>query len=180
MLAISQNVWLPLATLVGGYLFSLLTEAFRDKRQRDREERQREDEREVREAERRQEAEDRRREFQRNTLLELQEVLHDLGRVQGHENYLDVMNFRKTGSWKPRPLLGEEMNNKALEAARRSNILLARVDDDTLRDLVRAMKDAGSKITFAESEEESNSAIRRSMEEFQKANERIGELLRLI
>jgi hypothetical protein len=178
VLAVSQEVWLPLATLVGGYLFSLLTEAFRDKRQRDREEAQREDEREVRETERRQLAEAQRQEFQRSTLLELQEVLHDLGRTYGHMHYLDVMSLRKTGSWKPRPILDEEMNAKALAAEQRSNILLARVADESLRNLVRAIKEAGGRLTTAQSETESNEAIGRSFEAFTSANERIGELLR--
>jgi hypothetical protein len=178
ILAVGSEVWLPILTLVLGYVFSLVTEAVRDRRQTDRERQAREDEREAVRAAQTEEVDRRRHEFQRSTLLELQEVLHDLGRTYGHEHHVDVMNYRRTGSWRPRPLLGEEMNKMSEEANKQSNILLARIDDEPLRGLVRAMKDAGSRITLAESEEESTDCLMRSSDTFLEANERIGVLLR--
>ena len=153
-------------TLVLGYVFSLITEAARDRRQSRRESQAREDERAAMRAAAQEAEERRRREFQRETLLELQEVLHDLGRAYGAEHHVDIMHGRETGSWHPKPMLSEEINKQGLEASQRSNILLARIDDVALRQYVQAMKDAGSRITQARSEPESNEAIAGSVEPF--------------
>jgi hypothetical protein len=180
VLAISQDVWLPLLALVLGYVFSLLTEAFRDRRQTARERQARGDEREAVKAAHVEADERRRRDFQRETLLELQEVLHDLGRTYGAEHHVDIMNVRRTGSWRPRPLLSEEISKMSQEANKRSNILLARVDDDLLRGFVRDMKDGGGGILLAKSEDQSSEALARSSDAFELANQRIGDLLRLV
>jgi hypothetical protein len=171
------EVWLPLLTLVLGYAFSQVTEAVRNRWQSDRERRAREDERAAVKPAQEEAGECRRRDFQRETLLELQEVLHDLGRAYGAEHFVDVNHGRETGSWAPKAKVGEEINTQSFEANRRSNILVARIDDEELRDHVRAMKDAGGRITLARSEPESNEAMDRSFEAFQRANERIGHLL---
>jgi hypothetical protein len=67
-----------------------------------------------------------------------------------------------------------------MEANRRSNILLARVDDDVLRGFVQELKDAGLGILFAKSEEESREALAQSSVPFGHANQRIGDLLRRV
>jgi hypothetical protein len=180
VLAISQDVWLPLVALVLGYLFSLLTEAFRDRRQTVRERRAREDERAAVKAAQDEAEERRRRDFQRETLLELQEVLHDLARAYGAEHHMDLMHFRTTGSWTPRPMPSEELNERSFEAHRRCFILVARIDDDLLRGFVREMKDGGYGVLSATSEEQSREALARSSDAFELANQRIGDLLRLV
>lgn len=122
----------------------------------------------------------RRRDFQRETLLELQEVLHELGRAYAALHYADVSHFRKAGSWTPRPMLGEELNERSMEAHRRSSTLVARIDDDLLRGFVRELKDRGFDLLSAKSEEQSGEALDKSWDAFAEANERIGDLLRLV
>jgi len=170
--AVSSEVWLPILTLLLGYAFSLITEAVRDRRQSERERQAREAEREAIKDAQTEEADRRRKEFQRETLLELQEVLHDLGRTYGHQHYADVRNARRTGFWKQGPSISEETTKMSEEANRRSNILLARIDDERLRELVRTMKDAGANLLLAISEQESADYADRSIAAFAEANER--------
>jgi hypothetical protein len=114
-------------------VFSLITEALRDRRQSARERQAKDDERAAAK-DVADEAEDRRRrDFQRETLLELQEVLHDLARAYGAEHFADLKHGRETGSWYPKVMLEEEINKQGFEANRRSNILVARIDDEELR-----------------------------------------------
>jgi hypothetical protein len=95
--AISSNVWIPIATLLLGYIASLVTEALRDRRLSDREREARAAEREaVRESHERERIE-RRKDFQRETLLHLQDVLLQLVRTFGEEHNQDVMLSRKAG-----------------------------------------------------------------------------------
>lgn len=107
MLGLSSQIWLPIVTLALGYVFSLVTEAFRDRRQSRRERDARAAEREDARASLEQERADRRNQFQRETLLELQEVLHDLGRAFGREYHQDAMTAKAAGKWDPAPFLGE-------------------------------------------------------------------------
>jgi len=178
VLGVSSDVWLPILSLVLGYAFALLTEAFRDGRQRQREEAARTADRQAAREAKREELEQRHREFQRQTLLKLQEALHDLGRVYGEEHHADVMHGRKQGSWRPRAILGEELNLRAAATERRVNILASRVDDEGVRALAARMREAGSRLTFANSEDESFALLQSSIEPFGPLNDRIGEILR--
>jgi hypothetical protein len=120
---------------------------------------------------------DQRDQFQRETLLELQEVLHDLGRAYGREYHQDAMTARAASKWDPRQL-DADISDKNFQAEQRTSILVARVGDERVRDAVREMREAGSRLSFAGSEAESGALILRSREAFDRANERIGELLR--
>lgn len=179
MLAISSEVWLPIATLVIGYIFSLATEAFRDRRQTRREREARAAERtEMREAHERERIE-RRNEFQRETLLELQEVLHKLVRTYGEEHHQDLMTAKQAGHWQQYQL-GGDISDRGFAATQRVNILVARVGDEEVRLAVREMEEAGHKLMFARSEDESAATMMRSGNAFQRANERIGVLLQAL
>src|SRR5205823_1421925 len=108
-----------------GFAFSLWAEDLRDRRQqrRDREARA---EQQRAEREQRQEArEQRRRDFQRATLLELQEAMMDLARSYGQLHSHDVLTSRKAGEW-TRSLSGEEADLKALAAVRATVTLMVR------------------------------------------------------
>jgi hypothetical protein len=175
--SVPYEVWVPLAAVVVGYAGSLATEAYRGRRQSARDRERRADERSDVRALREQEILDRRTQFQRETLLELQEVVHQLGRTYGQEHHQDTMTARTAGKWDPRQL-PERISDKNFEAQQRSSILVARVGDDLVRDAVQEMNEAGGRLTFAGSQAESDELMMRSLRAFDRANSRIGELLR--
>src|SRR5438477_6954523 len=81
------EVWLPLATLFVGYGLSLLTEWVRDSRARARDT-------ETRRVTRDELRGDRRDDFQRETLLRLQDALFDLSRSVGAIHVEDRTRFK--------------------------------------------------------------------------------------
>jgi hypothetical protein len=56
--------------------------------------------------------------------------------------------------------------------------LVARVGDEEVRVAVQEMKNAGANLTFANSQQESDAELGNSLAAFERANERIGVLLR--
>jgi hypothetical protein len=175
--AIGSEVWLPILTLVLGYVFSLITEAVRDRRQSEREKQTRADERDAVKAARLEEVDQRRREFQRATLLELQEVLYELGRTVSQSYVAALREFRRIGSWSPVPAIDDDADKNQADMNRRSNILVARIEDEQLQTLVRGMKDASAAVVFAASEPDATKAIQRFMATHERIDERVGELL---
>jgi hypothetical protein len=70
--------------------------------------------------------------FQRETLLELQEAIHDALRL-AHRAYIeDCDSFRKGTPWS-KAMLGEELNESIRLAFRKVSILVERVADDSVR-----------------------------------------------
>jgi hypothetical protein len=86
------------------------------------------------------------------------------------------MTAKAAGKWDPRQLAGD-IGEREFEARQRISILVARVGDRWVRDAVREMTEAGAGLSFAKSQGESDGLILRSMEAFNRANERIRELL---
>lgn len=97
--AISSQTQLPIVTLALDYVSSLVTEAFRDRRQSRREREAIAAEREDARASHEQERVHRRNQFQRETLLELHEILHSLVRAYGEEHHQDAMTAKNAGKW---------------------------------------------------------------------------------
>jgi hypothetical protein len=164
------NVWLPIVTLVLGYAGSLATEAVRDKRQESREER----------AHTRSRLEvqvDRRADFQRDTLLRLQDALARLARAGGAIHSHDVIASREAGRWKA-TLLPDDLSHDVFRATVDTNLMVVRVEDSVLRDLVLQTRNPATLISLATSEEESVARMDAMAAAFEKANERLGLLLR--
>ncbi len=159
------NVILPLVTLVLGYAGRMLTEYLQDRRIASRD-------REARDGERAR----MRREFQRDTLLELQEVMFKFGRAVGAAHMEDVRAYRSTGVWGRQPI--GEWSEMLRETTVRILILGARLEDEELRRLVFQVKDFGDRVSESKSEEEALSIMHESLKSFEPANARIGELLR--
>jgi hypothetical protein len=166
VLAVEEETWVAIAALLVGYIGSLVTEAVRDRRQSAREDRARHegrhDERDAR---------------QRETLLRLQEELQLLARTYGEMHYSDVRASRKAGRWTRGPL-GDELNQRSMEAEATTSMLKVRIDDARTREFVDQLKNAGTLLTIARSEDDSRDAMDRAMAAFVAAMERIGELLR--
>lgn len=82
---------------------------------------------------------ERRREFERTTLLELQEAMANLARAAGEIHHFDSMQLRNTGQ---RTQVPREMDEREFQARRRLAMLRERVLDDELRRLVGEFADA--------------------------------------
>ncbi|MBK9131269.1 MAG: hypothetical protein IPM20_06475 [Gammaproteobacteria bacterium] len=164
------NGWFPVATLLLGFAASSVAEWFRDKRTRQRE-------REARMDTRQDQLIERRTTFQRQTLLDLQDVLMQLVRHVSMMHHQDVMAFRTTGNWQ-KQLYDDELSEGLRLAYARSTMLSVRVRDGTVRQLVKALKDHSTNAGMCLTQTEGESHINEMTKAFEQLNERIGGILR--
>jgi hypothetical protein len=72
------------------------------------------------------------RSFQRDTLLELQDALHDVARMSARLYFEDVALYKKSNEW-GKSYSSNDVNEGLMLANRRMSILIARVADNQLR-----------------------------------------------
>jgi hypothetical protein len=122
-----MTTWFPVLTLLIGYGTKSLSDWVQNKRTVLRE-------REAREAARHDQRVAGRITFQRETLLELQEVSMQLARATGRAHHLDEMAHRESNSWR-RNLLPDDLDESYRVAQARVLMLGVRVRDETIRAL---------------------------------------------
>ncbi|WP_157668866.1 hypothetical protein [Bordetella genomosp. 6] len=115
--------------------------------------------------------------FQLDTLIELQDAVHDEVRAAVLVYLADEAAFRETGTW-GRNLLGEELNNKVLLASRRSLLLAQRVADDGLRDRLKALRALLTEMQMARDIGAAERAHFVAMEMGTSVMEQIGSIVR--
>jgi hypothetical protein len=162
--------WFPVVTLLVGFLASSAIEWFRDRRTLKRE-------REARESMRREKRADRRGDFQRETLLALQDSLLELGRSNGEIYHLDLIAYHRTGEF-VRQRISEELNERNRLANGRTSVLTSRVRDVAVREMIQTFSDYANVETMSRDLDEAREAANLGIRLFVKINERIGELLR--
>jgi hypothetical protein len=168
--AVTSAGWFPVATAFAGYAAGFVTEWFRDSRTARRE-------REARAEKRADDLRARRAEFQRQTLLDLQEAMFQLARAAGTLYHQDVMTFRKTGVW-GRQLVSDEVSEGHRAALARTDMLVARVRDEDIRHLVGQLRTRSGEVSTSRSEADAEGNIAAMMAAQEQANQRIGEVLR--
>lgn len=161
--------WFPVFTALLGYLTSLFTEFYREKRTSARE-------LESRKATRRLQLSERRSNFQRETLLELQDAISQLARTHAQVHHLDTMERRKSGVWVHQ--VPEDLNQEAFAAMVKTLQLLVRVHDDPIRQMTQALRTHATGIVTHRMEEDSTRAMKGMLEVIQPLHERIGLVLR--
>src|ERR1700680_2831546 len=124
----SLNWLLSVETLLLGYLTKSISDWLDFRRISKRE-------REAREEARRDKLFERRVEFQRATLLDLQEAVMNLVRTASQMHVQDIKAHNETGIWQ-RQLFGEELSEAARLAHARVALLSVRVRDEAVRNLV--------------------------------------------
>jgi hypothetical protein len=162
--------WFPVFTLLLGYALKAFTDWLQRRRASKRE-------RESRGAALSGHLLERRTAFQRETLLDLQDAMMQLMRTTGVINVEDSVAFRESGLWHKEPL-GDELSENHRLASARATMLAVRVHDDAVRNLVIAVQRHVDSVVVAESEGESDQGVDAAMVEFDKLNQRIGEILR--
>lgn len=166
----TTTAWFPVVTLLMGFGASALGEWLRDVRTIRRE-------REARQARRHEESHERRANFQRQTLLDLQESLFVLGRATGSIHHQDRMAYKTTGQWR-RNAVTNDVDEGFREAQVRSAILSVRIQDEIVRDYVSRYRTLCVDIGMVGSPERAEAALVESITLHDKLNERIGMLLR--
>lgn len=173
--------WFTALTALGGVLVGWLTEFIRDHfaRRRDREgtEAARLREREARNATRREQRFERRTKFQRETLIELQEILQRLLRANGRAVFLDRKALRAGGEW-GKQLLPDDLDAEISATNVRSMLLAARVRDDEIRKLTEELRDKCGSVLFSKGEAEAMGVMVEASDMFGSLNERIGKQIR--
>jgi len=162
--------WFPVFTALLGYIASLLTESLRDRRARDRE-------RDARDSLRRAQLLERRANFQRETLIRLQDEVLKLARAAGRMNHLDEMEFRKTGKWGGN-LFPDGLSDGAFQANVTIMVLTSRVRDDRIREIAAAFRDHANSVGTSPTREADRKALEKMGELVEPLHARIGEVLR--
>lgn len=158
----------PVGSAALGYFAALRTEDKRLERDRQAREGRRKVEREARWAA-----------FQRETLIELQDEVHNFVRAHGAIHHHDVMISRQEGEWTTRPMLPAEINDEAHRSGVAIVKLASRVDDADVRTEVQAIKDATLPVGLTTlSEQASLDAMLEATEYLERFHERAGELIR--
>ncbi len=162
--------WFPVFTLLLGYAVKTFADWVQHRRTSERE-------REARQEARQDQLFERRTTFQRQTLLDLQDAMMQLMRTTGEMHHQDLMDFRKTGQWH-KQLYPEDVSEDNRLANARTTVLGVRARDESVRGLVAAVKDHAPRAGVGRSKEECEREIDAAMVEFERFNQRVGEVLR--
>lgn len=164
----TDTAWFPVITLVIGYALNWLTDLFKDLRTDKREEKIRETVRQ-----------DKRSNFQHQTLLELQEAIMDLTRKTSQMHFQDVMRYKHTGKWQ-KQLFEEELSEGFRLVTAQITMLSVRIRDDSVRQLANDIKRYAINAISSNSQEDSQHAMSKMSDCFEKLNNQVGELLRAL
>jgi hypothetical protein len=159
---------IPVVTLVIGYAIKSFTDYFENRRAVARE-------REARDVTRKDRLFERRSNFQRETLLALQDAVTQLGRDTGAINHQNIMSLRTTGKL---GLITEEFNEGYRIRQATTSKLVSRVHDNSVRVLTDQFRDASVETIAATTEQEGNRAMNVAYAAFEQLNQRIGIVLR--
>lgn len=116
-------------------------------------------------------------EFQRVTVLELQEALHDALRLLTRAYLEDVASSRAGKPWSE-AMLGEQLNEDLRLSFRRVSILVERVSNDSLRQEVKTLMTIAQLALHARSEKDAEFELTRCQNEALRVLELLGYALR--
>jgi hypothetical protein len=120
---------------------------------------------------------DERDDFQRQTLLELQEAIARYGRLVGQLHHHDTMAFKQTGDW-AKTRLGADLDEDFRSAQVQLRLLAERVRDDELRPLVYGFSNRGVLVGMATSQGQATERMDDWMASMIKLQDRLGSVLR--
>lgn len=160
--------WFPVVTLLIGYGAKSLTDYFDNRRAIARE-------REVRDAARRDHLFERRSNFQRETLLALQDTALELGRDTAAIDHQNKMSLRSTGKL---GVITEEFNEGYRVRQATMSKLVSRVRDDAVRELAEQFRQSSADTVMADTEQQGAIGMERASNAHEQLNQRIGTLLR--
>ena len=124
---LTTSGWFPVITLILGFITKSMSDWFGHFLSRSRERESRNDDKQEKRTERR-------IDFQRQTLLDLQETAMFLARNTGEAQHIDLMVYKKTGAWQ-KELLPDDLDENFRSNIAKVNMLRVRVLDSNIRTL---------------------------------------------
>ena len=115
--------------------------------------------------------------FQRQTLLDLQEALHDALRLVTRGHMADIMSVRTGGVW-GKNLLGADLDEQIRLAQRKVAILIERIADDRLRVQVKDLTVYANQVLNSATELESTATLERTYTSAEAVLQSVGVALR--
>lgn len=164
------TTWFPVLTLLLGACLKAAFDWLGDRRMSARERAARLDQRRDARAARR-------TEFQRETLLALQEAIILLGRLTGQAHYQTLMAHREGAGWGNLPVT-EEVSVGYTDALNLTTKLRARTADEEARQLAQLFQNECTSTVFAVSEASAEAGRQRLVKVQDELHERIGLLIR--
>jgi hypothetical protein len=157
---------LPFITLIIGWVLSEMGSWFKDQREERARKRMRAEQKLDQEVN-----------FQRQTLIDLQEQLFELAKITGDFYSEDTIVYKKSGVW-GKNYKEDELNQRQQDIIIRANILTVRVADDQLRYQADRMRSFCTTISIARSPDEADEKFNEVMQLFGELNDHLGKLLR--
>lgn len=153
------DIWLPLATLLGGWGLAQITEALKDRRASNRDRLAR------------------RVELQRSTLLSLQDALLELSTAADAARHADALTaISGPGEDDRRQAAWQEMQ-RMWKAQASAQLLCSRVEDQRTRNFA-TLAIAAATMLVPYDDATSEEAMERASSSYRRTIDRIGELLR--
>ena len=115
--------------------------------------------------------------FQRQTLLDFQEAVAELGRTAAMMNVANTRAHRQTGEWRKNEY-GDPLDEQARLSMARTSLLGARVADDEVRRLLDEMQHWWWGVPLAALADESGNAYKRVEQVCRSLNQQIGTVMR--
>lgn len=123
------------------------------------------------------EREEKARAFQRDTLIELQDAVHDELRAVALVYMADEVAYLEARTW-GRKLLGEELNTRVHLAGRRTLLLSERIADNDLRSHLKSLRGLLTEVQMARDAAVAERAHKAAMNMGTSVMEHIGTILR--
>lgn len=172
VLGIESKVWFPVVTLIVGGALKWVGDLVAHHRTFARE-------REARQEQRRDAARIRQIDFQRGTLLELQDFCQQLARHTGRIHFEDSMAYRETGRWGASSVSTEANEGTGACQAGISK-LRGRVRNDVIRQLVHNFSSACAAVVTADAKSRSDAVFDQMGKLLDELNQAIGSVLRTL
>lgn len=119
----------------------------------------------------------RRNDFQRETLLALQNASQKLIRNAGAALVADTLAFRAGGSWRAQKL-PDDLDSDILRQMTETLLLASRIRNDDVRDLADRLRRHVGEITFASDQNHAENRMAAATETHSQLIARIGQILR--
>lgn len=115
--------------------------------------------------------------LQRESLLAVQDAMHDAIRLVHRAHIEDVKAHRATKTW-GKNMLPEDMSEEIRLAQRRVFILVERILDEDLRGRIKGLMGNATEVLMARSEEQSHACLEKTGSDSNKVLEQLGTVLR--
>ena len=160
---------LPIFTLILGIFLTSAFEYFREGRTSKREQK-------VRKVKREESIVSNRIEFQRETLLKLQEAINEMGRQTSKLHIFDLDHLRKGGKWQD-PILPPDVDEAQRAAVSLVSLLYVRLHDKNIKMLVDEFRTDANNTLKSVDKLNAEQAFQKMHKTFVLLNEKIGEQL---